>query len=299
MTLTENIAPPAFALLADELAAVVESVCRSTVHVRGHRMGSGSGVIWRPDGLIITNAHVVHGPTAAVELTDGRVLEAEVTARDAERDLAALQVDVTGLPAASIGDSDALRVGQLVVAVGNPLGLSGALTTGIIHAITPNQGPGPRTWVRADVRLAPGNSGGPLADVQGHVIGINSMVAGGLGLAVPSNAVTWFLRDQGRRPRIGVTLQPVLVPFQHGPVPGLMLIDVADGSPAERTGLILGDVIIGVAGRPIEGSPELGDILQRLTPGERLRLDLVRGGTHITREVSIELEADGGQQEAA
>jgi serine protease Do len=262
-------------------------------------MGSGSGVIWRPDGLIITNAHVALGPAAAVELWDGRVLEAEVTGRDADRDLAALRVEQSDLPAAPIGDSDALRVGQLVVAVGNPLGLAGALTTGIIHAITPNHGPGPRTWVRADVRLAPGNSGGPLADVQGRVIGINSMVAGGLGLAVPSNAVTRFLRNQGQRPRIGVTLQPVLVPFQHGPVPGLMLIDVADGSPAEHAGLMIGDVIIGVAGHPVDGSLDFGDVLQRLAPGERLRLDLVRGGTHITREVPAGLEANGGQQEAA
>src|SRR5258706_12605695 len=104
------------------------------------------------------------------------------------RDLASLKIGATGLPAATPGDSSALRVGELVIAVGNPMGFIGALTTGVVHAL-PNR----KRWVAADVRLAPGNSGGPLADAQGCVIGINTMIAGGLALAVPSNVVAEFL----------------------------------------------------------------------------------------------------------
>ncbi len=115
--------------LAEEFAAVAERLCRSTVQVLTGT-GVGSGVIWHPDGLIITNAHVASGSRTTVKLLDGRVFEAAVTARDLERDLAALKVEAVDLPAANVGDSDALRVGQLVLAIGNPLGLVGALTTG-------------------------------------------------------------------------------------------------------------------------------------------------------------------------
>lgn len=173
----------------EELATVAAALSRSTVQVRTSRSGSGSGVIWH-SGLIITNAHVILGPRATVELSDGRVFDAVCIRRDPERDLAALTVAAVDLPVATIGDSDAVRVGELVLAVGNPLGLVNALTTGIIHAIGSNR------WVQADVRLAPGNSGGPLADVQGRVIGINTVIVGGLALAVPSNVVKRFCDDQ-------------------------------------------------------------------------------------------------------
>jgi len=190
--------------LTDAFIEITARLRRATVRVRGHgepsgQHGGGSGVIWQPDGLIITNAHVARGPRASVELADGRTLVATVTARDDRRDLAALTVDATGLPAAVIGDSDALRVGALVLAVGNPLGLAGALTMGVVHAALPD-GPRGHGWVRADVRLAPGNSGGPLADAAGRVIGINSMIAGGLALAVPSNTVARFLRGSTAEP---------------------------------------------------------------------------------------------------
>ena len=123
----------------------------------------------------------------------GVSLKLPVTAKDSARDLAVLKVEMTGLPAATVGDSDALRVGELVLAIGNPLGLVGALTTGIISRLDPGV-PSRQRWVMTNVRLFPGNSGGPLADAQGRVIGINSMIAGGLALAVPSNAVEHFLR---------------------------------------------------------------------------------------------------------
>lgn len=202
MTSAGRFASQATSNLASEIAAVAERLRRVTVQVRGGR-GGGAGVLWRSDGprshWVITNAHVARGPRAELVLPDGRFLYAEVRATDARRDLAALTVQAAGLPAAEIGDSGGIRVGELVLAVGNPWGLIGAVAAGIVHAIGPIRPPNGPSCIQADVRLAPGNSGGPLADARGRVIGINSMVAGGLALAIPSNEVERFLRGLGRR----------------------------------------------------------------------------------------------------
>ena len=147
-------------------------------------------MIWTADGSIVTNAHVAPGESAGIVDASGRRSLARVILRDRKRDLALLQpVAQAPAAAAEIGDSDSLRAGQLVLAVGYPLGLTGAVAAGIIHAV----GPG-RKWIEADVRLAPGNSGGMLADATGHVIGITTMIFNGLALAVPSNEVDAFVR---------------------------------------------------------------------------------------------------------
>jgi len=177
-------------------AALALEVAGSTVEVRplgrgaGAGVAVGAGVVWHRDGLILTNAHVARGHVSVV-LSDRRVLSGRLVARDVERDLAALVVDATGLPAAEIGDSSALRVGELVVAVGNPLGLVRALSAGLVHAVN-------RRAIHADLRLAPGNSGGPLADARGRVVGLNAMIVGGLAVAVPSNEARRFVREQLR-----------------------------------------------------------------------------------------------------
>jgi serine protease Do len=173
------------------LSALAGRLRTVTVQIHGAPAGVGSGVLWSSDGLIVTNAHVVRGRVSVV-LPGGRAVQARLLARDSERDLAALAIDAHALSPAEIGDSDSLRVGQLVVAVGNPLGLAGAVTAGLIHAIAPRRPAGP-SLIQADLRLAPGNSGGPLADARGRVIGINAMIAGGLALAVPSSLVARFL----------------------------------------------------------------------------------------------------------
>ena len=185
---THDTRPPA---IDGDLTAVTERLRRITVQVHGSSGGTGSGVIWISNGLIVTNAHVARD-TAAVVLPGGRAIEARGLAWDPEYDLAALALDAEGLSAADVGDSDRLRVGDLVVAVGNPFGLVGAVTAGVIHAIGPRRTAG-SSFIRADLRLAPGNSGGPLADARGRVIGINAMIVGGLALAVPSNVVARFL----------------------------------------------------------------------------------------------------------
>src|ERR1039457_3062823 len=161
---------------------IAERLRRSTVQVfSDRRRGGGSGVVWKPDGLIVTNAHVARQLQAQVELWDGRVV-----AYDVRRDLAALRIAPQGSAgglaasdyaasdyAATPGDSGALRPGELVIAVGSPLGFSGALSTGVVHSIGALPGMGRQDWVRADVQLAPGNSRGPLADAWGNVVGIN------------------------------------------------------------------------------------------------------------------------------
>jgi serine protease Do len=215
-----------------------------------------------------------------VELWDGRAFDAEVGSEDSRRDLAALRIPTRGLPAATAGDSNALRPGELVLAVGNPLGFIGALTTGVVHAQGPLRGLGRQSWVQAAVRLAPGNSGGPLADAQGRVIGINTMVvSGGLALAIPSNAVADFLK-RGARPSLGITVRPVKL--------GLLILDVTLDGPAAAASLLLGDVLTGVNGRALQSVDDLADALDTASSGI-LSLQFQRGGSQAHREVVVRL----------
>ena len=184
-------------LLTSDLADVVGRLRENTVELRSRGRTSGSGVIWRSDGLIVTSAHVLAQAESArsgaqVVLADGRRLPAALVAWDRDLDLALLRVEARDLPAARVGDSNRLRAGELVLAVGHPFGLVGAVVTGIVHtAPAPGHHAGPR-WIQADLRLAPGNSGGPMADAGGRVVGVNAMIAGRLALAVPSRVVETF-----------------------------------------------------------------------------------------------------------
>jgi len=214
-------------------------------------------------------------------LWDGRSFEGAVIARDPRRDLASVRIEAGGLPAVSAGDSAKLRVGELVMAVGNPLGFVGALTTGVVHALT-------RRWVHADVRLAPGNSGGPLADVHGRVIGINTMIAGGLALAVPSNSVSKFLRRGAEGIGLGVVVRPVRE--------GVLVLGVEPGSPAARSSLMVGDLLVGANGRRFESIDDLSEAIQS-SQGGVLRLLFVRGDRAVRREAAVHLEV--GRAEAA
>jgi serine protease Do len=176
------------------LATVGQELSQSTVQIIDGRRGAGSGVVWRAGGWVVTNAHVVRTPRVKVHLPDGRKFDAELVARDPDNDLAALHADELDLPIAEIGASRELRVGELVIAAGCPYGLRGSVSAGVVHAIGPVGALGDRQWIQADLELAPGNSGGPLADACGRVVGVNTMIAGGLGLAIPSRDVEQFLR---------------------------------------------------------------------------------------------------------
>jgi serine protease Do len=178
--------------LAAELAAVAAAVGQITVEVRLADRAGGSGVIWRPDGLVVTSAHVARAG-AEVILPDRRRLPAALVAWDRQIDLALFRIAGRGFPAAVVGDSDRLRAGELVFAVGHPFGLGEAVTAGIVHFAPGPDGDRRRGLIQADLRLAPGNSGGPLADAHGRVVGINAMIGGGLALAVPSRVVSAFV----------------------------------------------------------------------------------------------------------
>jgi serine protease Do len=255
---------------------VSERLRRSTVRVfSGRRQGFGSGVIWNAKGLILTNAHVATHKEAQVELWDGRRFPAHVTARDSRRDLAALQIDgqiaAPHLEPVTPGDSSALRPGELVIAVGNPMGFAGAVSTGVVHSIGRLPGMGGRDWILANVRLAPGNSGGPLADARGCVVGINTAVVNGLGVAAPSNGAADFLRH-GPRPSLGVTLRLVS--------PGLMILEVEDGSPAAAASLRPEDVLL----IPMD---QLYDVLD--SGQDAVRLPFLRDDRKRVRETVVRL----------
>jgi serine protease Do len=181
--------------LDDASAALAERLRRVTVRLTGRGWnGAGSGVVWRHDGLIVTNAHVARGPTMTVSLHDGRELTGRVAWRSRSMDLAALHVDARDLLAAGTADAGSLRTGALVFAMGAPLGMTDALATGVVHGAPTLDRAGRPLLVRADIRLLPGNSGGPLVDAAGRVIGINSMVVNGLGVAVATEAVEGWLQ---------------------------------------------------------------------------------------------------------
>lgn len=179
------------------MGSVAEWLRSITVGISEANRGRGSGVIWRRDGLILTNAHVARGRRQRVEFADGKHAEARMVARDPKVDLAALRVDLTkldalNLPVAAVRSPGKMRAGEVVIAVGNPWDGEGAVSTGILHRQA-----GAGLCIFADIRLAPGNSGGPLADAHGNVIGINSAIVGGLGCAVTSDTVAEFLRRAG------------------------------------------------------------------------------------------------------
>lgn len=167
---------------------VIELLRRLTVQVIGPTGSHGAGVVWSRNGLIITSAHVLRG-SSRVRVFDGRCWDAELVQRDGKRDLAVLRIPVHGIVSAQVRDSRTLRAGELVVAVGHPMGEAGAISYGIVHAAPAGK------LIEADIRLAPGNSGGPLADVTGHVVGINCMVVNRMGIAVSSACVAEFLQN--------------------------------------------------------------------------------------------------------
>lgn len=257
--------------LDTDLAAVAARLRRSTVQVMPGN-GRGSGLIARADGTIVTNAHVVHGKRARVVLDDGRELEGEIVAKARERDLAAIRVDARDLPAAEFRDARSLRTGELVLAVGNPLDLVGALTSGIVHSVDRSA-----RRVVADLTLLPGNSGGPLADAHGRIVGVNSMVVNGLAVAISSSVVRRFIASPSARPYIGIVAQPVEVRVMGEKRLGMLITDVADRSPADRARLMPGRIIIGVGGALLDSPDDLAAAVDDSDVGASIRLDMLDG----------------------
>ena len=266
-----------------EFGEIAERLRRCTVQVQSGRQGLGSGVLWDTTGVVVTNAHVARNGSARVELWDGREFPARLVSQDDRRDLARIEISAGGLESAPAGDPSKLRPGAIVIAVGNPLGFAGALTRGVVHAIGPAPGLGRRTWIQADIRLAPGNSGGPLADAQGRLVGINTMVYRGAGLAIPVDAVARFLREGATGVRLGVTVRPVA--YASGT--GLLVLEVERGSAADNASLLVGDVLIAADGKRFEAFDDLGEALDHT--GGTVRLDFARGGSANLRTVMVRL----------
>jgi serine protease Do len=286
--------------------AVSDRLAPSVANLRSAR-GGGSGVVIAGDGFVLTSAHVVEGARRVrASFVDGRELGARVVGADPLSDLAVLKVDANDLVAAELGDASNLRVGQLVVAIGNPHGFAGSVTAGVVSALgrslPTRAGRIVENVIQTDAALNPGNSGGALADGHARVVGINTAVAGiGLGLAVPVNeatrAIVATLMSDGRVRRAylgiagGTRPLPPRLGRELGQAAGVEIVEVVPGSPAAQAGLRAEDLIVAVDGVAVDGV----DDVQRLMVGDRIgtdvRLDVIRGGRAFElRLVPIELE---------
>ena len=297
----------AFDAYSRTVSGVAERLTSSVAHLavmrrtrRGRAEGAGSGVAISSDGYMLTSAHVVAGGNrVSTSFSDGRELGAEVVGADSLSDLALVRVDARDLEPAQLGDADELRVGQLVVAIGSPMGLAGTVTAGVVSALgrslPTRSGSASRlveNVIQTDAALNPGNSGGALANGLGRVVGINTAVAGiGLGLAVPINDATRkiisSLMKEGRvrRAYIGIVggsrPLPPRIATRLGRDKGIEVVEVVAGSPAARAGLRPEDLIVGVDDEPMS---DVGD-LQRLMVAERIgqgiQVEVVRDGSQI------------------
>ncbi|GAA2612455.1 trypsin-like peptidase domain-containing protein [Dactylosporangium fulvum] len=277
-------------------ATLLPSVASLTVRSpRGE--GAGSAVVYTPDGFVLTSAHVVAGADGGLaEFTNGIQTRFDVVGTDPLADLAVLRIRETGVPPATLGNADDLRIGQLVVAVGNPLGLAGSVTAGVVSALGRSLPVHDGRHVRliddviqTDAALNPGNSGGALADSTGKVVGVNTAVAGiGLGLAVPINSNTRLIMSElmstgkVRRAWLGVAGTPVTLPQplveRTGQRKGLRLVEVVPGSPAGQAGLYVGDVMLSAGGRPIIGVQDVQRLMLGPAIGQRLSITVLRKG---------------------
>lgn len=262
----------------------------------GSRGGSGSGVILSPDGLTITNSHVVQGSRRAdVTLLDGRVLPARVLGDDPDTDIAVLRIESEApLPAARLGDSKRLRRGQMAIAIGNPLGFDATVTAGVVSALgrslRSKSGRLIEDVVQTDAALNPGNSGGPLVSSSGDVIGINTAIimgAQGICFAVASNTVIFVLGQILRHGRVrrgfigigaGTTALPRRIALRLGleQKTGATVTAVEPGSPADQSGLLTGDLIVALDGKPVTGADDIVRLLDADSIGRTVPLDLLR-----------------------
>jgi S1-C subfamily serine protease len=285
---------------------IVPSVASLRVAARG-REGAGSAVVLSADGYLLTSAHVVAGADRGTAVfNDWHEVSFELVGRDPLSDLAVLRVAASGLAQVELGNADGLRVGQLVVAVGNPHGFAGSVTAGVVSALgrsLPSGGRVVENVIQTDAALNPGNSGGALVDSHARLVGVNTALAGiGLGLAVPVNATTLdivatLLREgRVRRAYLGVVgggrpLSPRRT-VELGQKSGVGIIEVPSGSPAERAGLRPTDTIVAVDGAPVEGTGDLQRLMTGDAIGRTLSLRVLRDDRLVTVDVTpVELVA--------
>jgi len=280
--------------------AVVSIASRLTFRDDGRsfeQQGSGSGAVIAPDGYVLTNSHVVHGAReVAVHFTDGSVRAAEIVGEDPPTDLAALKVMESGRPYMEIGDSNALKVGQLVIAVGNPLGLESTVSTGVVsslgRAIRSISGRLIENIIQHTAPLNPGSSGGPLINTRGQVVGINTAIiaaAQGIGFSIPSNTASWvlsMLMTQGRVTRsfLGIAGAPrqlnrrTVRALNLSTERAVVLLEVARGGPAHQAGLQIGDLLIRISDRDVATMDDVYRFLTGWPAGEPVQASVLRLG---------------------
>ena len=272
---------------------IAEALRQSTVQIQiadAEYSGHGSGAVVGPD-KIITNAHVVRGGQMRVESWEGKTVQASLVRIDRRRDLALLIAQGINAVPVTLGDSSLLRPGTPVVAIGNPFGFIGALSSGVVHSVGSvsvygaNGGVG--DWICADVRLAPGNSGGPLADFHGHVVGINTMIAaGGLAFAVPSRVVQRFLARTEAPPSLGVVVRPVRLRNREI---GMLVLELIPGGAAQAASLLPGDILMTAEARRLLHPDDLMIAIEE-SAGGILHLEFYRGNQTTLRQVTARLE---------
>ena len=279
---------------------------------RRKQRSGGSGVIVDREGYILTNNHVVEGADKVkVRLNDGREFTATVKGQDRRTDLAVLQINSKDLPAATLGDSDKLEVGEWAIAIGSPFGLEHTVTVGVISA-KGRSGLGTGTYedfIQTDASINPGNSGGPLCNIDGEVIGINAMIiqpGTGIGFAIPINMAKQILNDlimSGKvvRPWLGISAQD-LTPemmeyFQVKEKEGVLVGQVHPGTGAEKAALASGDIIKSVDDKPVKNVNELVKEIQRKRVGQKIKLNLIRNGKEMTIEVTTTAMPDSPESQ--
>jgi S1-C subfamily serine protease len=289
--------------VAQTLAPSVANL-RVSKRMRGGRYvdGGGSGFVITPDGYLLTSAHVVEGARRGIHalFVDGREEAVELVGADPLSDLAVLRASADGLVAAELGDAERLLVGQLVVAIGNPYGFTSSVTAGVVSALgrslPTRAGRIVDNVIQTDAALNPGNSGGALADGRGHVVGVNTAVAGiGLGLAVPVNAATRrivsaLMRDgRFRRAYIGIAGGPRPLPprlaARREQRAGVEVVDVVEGSPAARAGLRAEDLVVALSGSPVTSAGDLQLLMTEELIGSPVDVVVIRGGRELTLEL--------------
>ena len=306
MTTTEAGQPQGLSLsilnnaFSSGLGEMIEQAQASVVQVRRGDRGAGTGVIWQTNGGIITNHHVVAhtGSKTLVELRDGQVFEAQIVDSDPTLDLALLKVPADHLIAIPVADSTKLRVGELVFAIGHPWGQRGVVTAGIVSALSKvkmRNSNRQLEYIKSDVRLAPGNSGGPLLNALGQVIGINAMIMGGdLSVAIPSTVVsTWIAQLPQARITLGVQIQPTELPsnirhdLANDQSLGLLVVGIIAGGLAEQANLLVGDVLIDIENTALSDAATLRSVLAQSSSKKSVRMRVLRGGKLQEIEVAL------------
>jgi serine protease Do len=318
--LTQELTPAVVQILSNSYSSVLGS--SETAAPVALQQSTGSGAILSADGLIVTNAHVVSGATRVrVRLSfvdrargrsilrpSGKLLPAKIIGIDNETDIALIKVDAENLPFLKFTDSDAVRQGQIVLALGNPMGLENSVTMGVVSSVARQLDKQSRmVYIQTDTAINPGNSGGPLVDIDGAIVGINTMIVSrsggseGLGFAVPSNIAASVIEQLSRngiftRGDIGVsarTVTPTMVealnlPSEHG----VILEDVYPDSPAFRSGLRIGDIVLALDGKPMENGRQFHVNVYGKRVNSVVDIELLRNGETLTKKVVIQPRAD-------